>query len=297
MGAPTFDLQSHSTYSDGELSPADTVRAAYRSGVEVLALTDHDGVGGVEQATESARALGVKLIPAVEISTIDFVEEDGTPVLTRDLHICGYGIDPANQALREQLKRSRTDRQRRSDAMAEALIELGWHLDERVLEKQHAGGGSVGRPHLALAVVAHSGNVERLARERLTDPTEFLLAYLTEGRPAFRPRYAPSVGEAIALIHEAGGLAVWAHPFFDLGAEEVVRDSADRFRAIGLDGIEAFYVTHTRAQAEMVADYCTRYQLLSTGSSDFHGPTHSRFNRFRAFDTYGLEPHLGSLLA
>jgi predicted metal-dependent phosphoesterase TrpH len=181
--------------------------------------------------------------------------------------------------------------------MAEALIELGWHLDERVLEKQHAGGGSVGRPHLALAVVAHSGNVERLARERLTDPTEFLLAYLTEGRPAFRPRYAPSVGEAIALIHEAGGLAVWAHPFFDLGAEEVVRDSADRFRAIGLDGIEAFYVTHTRAQAEMVADYCTRYQLLSTGSSDFHGPTHSRFNRFRAFDTYGLEPHLGSLLA
>jgi predicted metal-dependent phosphoesterase TrpH len=295
MGAPTFDLQSHSTYSDGELSPADTVRAAYRAGVEVLALTDHDGVGGVEQATTSARALGVKLIPAVEISTLDS-GADATSGLARDLHICGYGIDPGNAALREQLKRSRDDRDRRADSMAEALIELGWHLDERVLEKQRAGGGSVGRPHLALAVLAHSGNVERLARERLTDPTEFLVAYLTEGRPAFRSRFAPSVEEAIALIHEAGGLAVWAHPFFDLSADQDVRESADRFRAVGLDGIEAFYVTHTRAQAQMAANYCTRYQLLSTGSSDFHGPGHSRFNRFRAFETYGLEPHLRPLL-
>jgi 3',5'-nucleoside bisphosphate phosphatase len=296
MSAPTFDLQSHSTYSDGELSPADTVRAAYRAGVEVLALTDHDGVGGVEQAATSARPLGVKLIPAVEISALDSGVGHATSAVARDLHICGYGIDPANEPLREQLKRSREDRERRSDAMAEALIELGWHLDERVLEKQRAGGGSVGRPHLASAVVAHSGNVERLARERLTDPTAFLVAYLTDGRPAFRSRNAPSVEEAVALIHRAGGVAVWAHPFFDLATDADVHGSADRFRAFGLDGIEAFYVTHTRAQVEMVTGYCTRYQLLTTGSSDFHGPTHSRFNRFRAFETYGIEPHLGSLL-
>jgi predicted metal-dependent phosphoesterase TrpH len=146
MGAPTFDLQSHSTYSDGELSPADTVRAAYRSGVEVLALTDHDGVGGVEQASESAGALGIKLIPAVEISTIDFVDDAGAPVVTRDLHICGYDIDPTNEALREQLKRSRTDRQRRADAMAEALIELGKAARRRRLRRSAAPRTGRDRP-------------------------------------------------------------------------------------------------------------------------------------------------------
>jgi predicted metal-dependent phosphoesterase TrpH len=179
--------------------------------------------------------------------------------------------------------------------MAEALKELGFELDERALAARSARGESIGRPHLAQAVVGVDANRRRLAAEDLLDPTAFLVAYLTEGRPAFAPRKAPSVAEAIELIHGAGGMAVWAHPFWDLADPIQVLATIDRFRAAGLDGVEAFYVTHTREQTELLAGRCVQLGLLSTGSSDFHGPEHRTFSRFRAFETYGLEPALGPL--
>jgi hypothetical protein len=148
---------------------------------------------------------------------------------------------------------------------------------------------------LAQAVVSLQSNRKRLAAEGLLDPTAFLVAYLIEGRPAFRHRAAPTVDEAIELIHGAGGLAVWAHPFWDIDQPAAVLEAIDRFRAAGLDGVESFYVTHNREQTQLLVDRCAELGLLSTGSSDFHGPQHHKFSRFRAFDTYGLEPALGPL--
>jgi predicted metal-dependent phosphoesterase TrpH len=105
------------------------------------------------------------------------------------------------------------------------------------------------------------------------------------------------VAEAIDAIHEAGGVAVWAHPFWDIPEPRDVLAAIDRFEADGLDGVECFYLTHTREQTSLLAGHCAESGLLSTGSSDFHGPGHPLMGAFRAFSTYGLSPRLGPIAA
>jgi 3',5'-nucleoside bisphosphate phosphatase len=285
--APTFDLQSHSIHSDGALRPREVVAAAADAGVELLSLTDHDSIDGVAEASAAASEAGIRLVPGVEISALD--------VNQLDLHILGYVVDPGDTALLRRLDYFRQDRRRRAVAMAEALTELGFELDESVLEARAAEGKSVGRPHLAEAVVNHPANATRLAAEHLQDPSAFLAAYLIDGRPAFRTRESPTVPEAIEAIHDAGGVAVWAHPFWDISSSEEVLGTIDRFRAAGLDGVECFYATHTQEQALLLAGRCGELDILTTGSSDFHGPRHREFSRFRAFSTYGREPALGPI--
>ncbi len=287
MNAPTFDLQSHSVCSDGELTPSETVRAAHAAGVQTLALTDHDTVEGVPEAQRTAQELGIRLVPAVEISVLD--------PAAQDLHVCGYGVDPSDGPLAASLLQSRHDREHRSEEMAATLRRLGWQVDDELLKRRRAEGKAIGRPHLAQAVVGLEDNTERLAAEGLGTATDFLVAYLIEGKPAFTQRQAPSAAEAISLIHAAGGVAIWAHPFWDVAEAEAVARTADRFRSVGIDGLEVFYVTHTREQVQLLHAYCAGHHLLMTGSSDFHGPHHSRFNAFRSFSTYGLEPYLGPI--
>jgi 3',5'-nucleoside bisphosphate phosphatase len=285
---PTFDLQSHSVHSDGSLAAPAVVAAAAEAGVELLALTDHDTVAGIREAAQEAASDGrLQVVPAVEISTID--------AGGRDLHVLGYLIDDLDPRLVARLGEARGARQRRAEAIAQALTELGFELNEDALRARLDSGQSVGRPHLAEAVVSHPANTARLRSEGTTDPSAFLEAYLIEGRPAFRPRTAPSVAEAIAMIHEAGGLAVWAHPFWDILSPQAVLDSVDRFRSYGLDGVECFYPTHGPEQVALLTERCERLGLLRTGSSDFHGPGHRQFSRFRAFSTYGHEPLLGPI--
>jgi 3',5'-nucleoside bisphosphate phosphatase len=285
--SPTFELQGHSTYSDGELAPAEVVRAAKQAGVALFSLTDHDSVEGVPEAIDEAAELGIRLAPGVEISVLD-------PVAS-DLHLCGYLIDHLDQALQTQLARSREDRGRRAERMIAALERHGWSVDRQALDERLATGATVGRPHLAQAVVTHPANAKRLGDERLTSSSEFLVAYLIEGKPAFSPREAPSIAEAIELIHGAGGVAVWAHPFWDVESDGEVIATLERFTALGLDGVEAFYVTHTQAQTDLLVRRATELSLLTTGSSDYHGPHHRQFNRFGQFSTYGHEPNLGRL--
>jgi predicted metal-dependent phosphoesterase TrpH len=161
-------------------------------------------------------------------------------------------------------------------------------VDEAALADRRRTGRPVGRPHLAAAVVAHPRNRGRLEREGLTDATDFLVAYLIPGRPGFLPRTTPTVAEAIDLIHGAAGIAVWAHPFWDYDDPDAARASLDDFAADGLDGVEAFYVAHTEPQTRLLVDRARELGLFTTGSADFHGPEHPRFNRFRAFELHGL---------
>ncbi len=288
MTAPTFDLQSHSTYSDGALPPAEVVAHAAAAGVQLLALSDHDTVDGVAEALDAARAHdGLRVVPAAELSTIDGEYED--------LHVVGYGVDHADAAFLATLERFRVDRGARADRMAEALVDCGWQLDRSTLDERRAQGLPIGRPHLAQAAFDHPANAARIADEGLADFGKLLEAYLIPGAPAYRRRTTPTVGEAIDAIHAAGGVAVWAHPFWDVDAPEEVVATIDRFAGLGLDGVEAFYVTHTREQTEVAERAARERGLLTTGSADFHGPDHPRFNAFRAFDLYGLEPRLGRL--
>jgi predicted metal-dependent phosphoesterase TrpH len=285
--APTFDLQSHSTYSDGALAPGDVVARAARAGVELLALSDHDTVDGLDEALEAAAREGLKLVPAAELSTVDGDYED--------LHVLGYGIDHHDPALLERLEAFRADRGVRADRMADALEELGFALDRAPLEARRAAGLPIGRPHLAQAAFDHPDNAARIAEEGLPDFGKLLEAYLIPGAPAYRRRTTPTVTQAIDVIHAAGGVAIWAHPFWDLDAAPEVVETIERFAAAGLDGVEAFYITHTREQTLLVADTCTRLGLLTTGSADFHGPDHPRFHAFRAFDLHGVTPDLGPI--
>jgi predicted metal-dependent phosphoesterase TrpH len=284
---PKFDLQSHSDQSDGAFRPGEVVKLAAKAGVELLSLTDHDSVDGVPEAREAAAEAGLRIVAGVEISALDRSRGD--------LHILGYLIDENDRTLGTRLETFRHERERRAEAMAGAIRQLGYELDEGTLLQRSREGKSIGRPHLAQAAVEHPANAARLEREGLTDPSGFLVAYLTESGPAFRPRQAPSVEQAIQVIHDAGGLAVWAHPFWDVKNPDEVLTSIDRFAAAGLDGVECFYVTHDRSQSELLDDRCKRLELLTTGSSDFHGPSHREFSRFRAFSTYGRTPNLGPL--
>ena len=285
--APTFDLQSHSRHSDGALTPSEVVATAAAAGVELLALSDHDSVDGVAEAARAAASAGIGLVPAVEISSI---HDDKA-----DLHILGYRIDPCDRELLACLASCRGQREGRAAAIVAAIRRLGFEVDESMIDARAAQGKSIGRPHIAQAVVAHPANARRLAAEDRGEPSAFLVGYLIEGAPAFVPREGPSVAESVAAIHAAGGVAVWAHPFWDVSEADLVLAMIDRFRAYGIDGVECFYPTHSRAQAELLADRCEQLDMLSTGSADFHGPEHRQFSRFRAFSTYGRTPRLGPI--
>jgi predicted metal-dependent phosphoesterase TrpH len=282
VSGPAFDLQSHSLHSDGALPPREVVAAARAAGVELLALTDHDTVNGVGEAIEAAKAEGIRVVPGAELSSIDGDHED--------LHILGYLIDHESPALLAALEDFRADRALRAGRMADALRELGFALD-----LPDRGGSPIGRPHLAQAVFEHPANSMRIREEEIVNSSKLLEAYLIPGAPAYRRRTRPTVADAIEVIHAAGGVAVWAHPFWDVDAEAAVLDAIDRFAADGLDGVEAFYVTHTERQTRLVAGHCDERGLMTTGSADFHGPDHPRFNRFRAFELHGLDPNLGRI--
>jgi predicted metal-dependent phosphoesterase TrpH len=287
---PRFDLQSHSTNSDGELAPAEVVRTACEAGVELLALSDHDTVGGVSEALAAGERFGVRVVPAVEISAIDH-----GPAADRELHILGYRIDHAGALLTERLEEFLADREQRTLRMAAALRELGFELDEAEIARRRAAGQPIGRPHVAAAVLAAGANAARLQQEGIADIGDLIRAYLIEGRPAYRLRDTPTVRQAIEAIHQAGGVAIWAHPFWDISEPAEVLDTVERFSALGIDGVEAFYITHTAEQTQLLVERCEALGLLTTGSADFHGPGNAQFNRFLAFETYGLEPNLGPI--
>ncbi|HEX4109387.1 MAG TPA: PHP domain-containing protein [Solirubrobacteraceae bacterium] len=285
---PRFDLQSHSTCSDGALPPAGVVAAAAAAGVQALALSDHDSVEGVAEAIAAGREHGVRIVRAVEISAIHRGE--------LDLHILGYGIDHEHPALAEALEAYRRDRDLRAHRMGQALIELGFTVDLSFIDERQAAGQTVGRPHLAEAVVGEPANAERLAAEGIDGISPMIASYLIEGKPAFRMREIPTVSQAVELIHRVGGVAVWAHPFWDIKDAEDVGETIGVFRDWGIDGVEAFYVTHDREQTLFAAEQARSRGMLTTGSSDFHGPEHKLFSRFCAFELHGLTPELGPIL-
>ena len=287
MSAPTFDLQSHSVASDGALQPAEVVAAAHAAGVELLALSDHDTVDGLDEAFEAAAATGgeLTLVSAVEISSLD--------ASGKDLHILGYGIDHHDPALLARLELWREDRWTRGERMAEAMRENGWQVTLPV-----RGDQPLGRPHIAAAIFNDPANADRTAAEGLTNPTELLVAYLIPGKPGYRDRTAPTVGQAVEAIHQTGGKAIWAHPYWDFkeaDKHEAARDALERFAALGGDGVEAFYISFDEEQTRRLVELAAGLDMLTTGSADFHGPDNPTFSSFRNFSLYGLEPNLGPI--
>jgi predicted metal-dependent phosphoesterase TrpH len=259
-----LDLQSHSTVSDGELPPAAVVAAGAKAGVTTLALTDHDSVDGLEEADGAAREEGITLVPAAEMSCVHESIDD--------LHMLGYWIDRA--AISPACERAQEERVTRARQIVERLSSQGVEVTFEDAIAQAGGASSVGRPHIAKA-----------AGVKPDEMSPFFEEWLVPGAKAFVARTWPTAAEAVTLIHEAGGAAVLAHPFWDMDSpEDVGRLIAD----LPLDGVECFYPSHTRAQTEFLLEVCRDRGLAATGSSDFHGPSHKMFNAFCAYPTYDL---------
>src|ERR687897_187737 len=237
---PDFDLQSHSVESDGALAPAEVVARAAADGMRLMALTDHDTVDGVEAALRAAREHGLRCSPAAELSSVSGEFED--------LHVCGYELRHDDPALRDTLADFRADRGRRIWAMADRLEELGFVLDRSELRAREASGAPLGRPHLADAVLAHPANAAKLRAEGIEGKDTLFPPYLVPGAVAYVARSRPTVEDAIDVIHAAGGVAVWAHPFWDIAEPETVLAAIARFAAAGLDGVEVFYASHDEGQ-------------------------------------------------
>lgn len=243
------DLHTHSTASDGRLSPAEVIRKAAESGLTVVALTDHDTVDGIEPALAAAKTFPwLTVIPGVEIST---------DVPEGEVHMLGYFIDYTHPELEATLRRMRLSRLGRAQGMITKLGNLGLPIEwERV--KEIAGGGSVGRPHLAQAM---------LEKGYITSIKEAFDKYIAWGKPAYVARDKMTPVEAVTLILRANGLPVLAHPLFIKDPEAMVIT----LKAAGLVGIEAYYDSYTAEEINRLVTLAKRYRLIATGGSDYHG--------------------------
>ncbi|HEY5976511.1 MAG TPA: PHP domain-containing protein [Solirubrobacterales bacterium] len=263
-----IELQSHSTHSDGQLGAGEVVERAAQAGVTTLALTDHDAVAGVPEAAEAASRVGIELVPAVEMSCVhEFAE---------DLHVCGYWVDL--ERIGPACERAQQERRNRAGEIVENLRREGFDLTLDDAIREAGGADSIGRPHIARAAGATG------------DLGPFFEEYLVPGAKAFVPRRWPTAEQAVELIHEAGGAAVVAHPYWDI---EDPAEVEQLIRAIGFDGIETFYPPHTKQQTEHLLSLCDELDLVATASSDYHGPTHKTFSKFGDYETHGLgEPQV-----
>jgi predicted metal-dependent phosphoesterase TrpH len=244
-----IDLHVHTNASDGKYPPAELVALAARSGLSLLAITDHDTISGIAPALEAARAFpDLKIIPGVEISS----HAPGSEV-----HVLGYFIDSGNPELLKQLATLGESRQDRAKAIVEKLRGLGLDISlERVQEI--AGDGSIGRPHIAQALM-EKGYVSSFQ--------DVFTRYIGQGGPAYVERIKLTPDEAVKLILRCGGLPVLAHPSTINDAEAVV----SRLAAAGLVGLEAYYKDYSNEQRQDMVDLAARYKLIATGGSDFHG--------------------------
>ncbi len=248
------DLHIHSTASDGRYSPQEIVRKAAALGLEAIALADHDSIDGIAPALEEARQLKKpQFIPAVEVST---------DVPTGEVHVLGYFIDYTSEEFTDALGRFRTSREGRAQGMVAKLADLGIHISwERV--REIAGSGSVGRPHIAQAM---------LEKGYISAIKEAFDKYIARDGPAYVEREKMTPVEAVKLIVRSHGVAVMAHPFTIPEPEALIVE----MKAAGLAGLEAYYNGYTSEDIGALLALAKNHGLIVTGGSDYHGLDESR---------------------
>lgn len=271
------DLHTHTTASDGVLAPAALVALAKAAGVGLLAVTDHDTVDGLAEAAEAARRLGVALVAGIELSSTVALPPpahapEAAPVVA-EVHLLGLGVDPGHGPLRDHTAALRLARAERAAAIVARLNDLGVPVTLDAVERR-AAGGVLARPHLAAEVVAVGA---------AADVGEAFARYLRDGGPADLPKPSlPTAREAIRLVHDAGGLAVAAHPAL-LPSDDVL----DVLVRAGLDGIEVRHPTHGPISERAYREEARRFGLCRTGGSDYHG---LRADDGARLGAYGLDP-------
>jgi len=241
------DLHMHTTYSDGARTPSEVVVSAKQAGLDIISLTDHDSVSGIDEAIETGKANGVEVIAGMELSA----NYNGF-----EIHILGYFMNHRDKSLVESLGAFQAARRERAQRIVDKLNKLNIPLDlDDVLE--HVTGDSVGRPHIATALVneGHAASYQQAFNK-----------YLGDGRPAYERKHHFSPEETIQLITQSGGLSFLAHPGRSISEELLLRLING-----GLDGIEVVHPAHTPELANYYRGIVNEYFLLESGGSDFHG--------------------------
>lgn len=251
-----IDLHVHSTASDGTETPSRLVEMAEDIKLSAIALTDHDTVSGVQEFLDAGARLGVKTIPGVEISSWD---------RSKELHIVGLFIDPHNKELVEFLEKMREERFLRNRLIIHRLQNMGYSISEDEVSVV-AGGESIGRPHIAQVLVkkGYFGDIQ-----------EVFDSLLKRGKRGYIARSLKRPDVICRLIHNAGGVAIWAHPVSGQhsGERAYVKKMLKGLVPAGLDGIETFYTTFNRNQTALLDELAETFGLLRSGGSDYHGHT------------------------
>lgn len=242
------DLHCHTSASDGQFSPAKVVRLASETGLKALAVTDHDTTRGLEEADHKAKQLGIILVKGIEINS----DGDG-----KEVHVLGLGMDEKNSYLQGKLLELREKRVARIKQILDKLNKLGMDISyEEVLN--YAQGDSVGRPHVAQALVKY---------KYADNFKEAFNKYLRLGAPAYVPREKITPALAIQIIREAGGVAVLAHP-----GKKILKTEIVKWIHMGLQGIEVNHPDHSPQEIRDYTKMAKKMELIATGGSDFHGP-------------------------
>ncbi|MCX5993812.1 MAG: PHP domain-containing protein [Chloroflexi bacterium] len=238
----------HTTASDGRLTPAELVALALERGLEVISITDHDSVGGVEEALAAAGSSGkITVVPGVEINT---------DLATGELHVLGYFIDYRDEGLVAALARIRESRVGRAQKMIEKLRELGMPVDwQRVLDL--ARGESICRPHIAQAM---------LEKGYVSDEREAFERYIGRDGPAYIGREKAGPADAVRIVKKAGGIPVLAHPADIANVDNIIVE----LKVAGLAGLEAYYGQYDSKTVKRCVKMAARHGLLTTGGTDYH---------------------------
>ena len=246
-----IDLHTHTTASDGSLSPTELVQLARQQGVSALAVTDHDSVDALPEAMAAGEQLGIRIIPGIEISCTYHNTE---------LHILGYFINPAHPRLKPALAGYLVSREGRNLKLIERLCDLGLYLTYEEV-KTYAGAATIGRPHIA-QIMLKKGYVNSVA-------AAFDL-YLADDGPAYVARPLPTPQDAISLIRDIGGVPVLAHPMYTR-LKISTNALCEELQSYGLGGLETLHSSHTIQQADRLRSIAREHGLINTGGSDFHG--------------------------
>lgn len=244
-----IDLHSHSKASDGQFPAAEVAERAAAGGLAVWALCDHDTVAALPAAASAAARLGMRFVPGIELSAF---------LGRKEIHLLGHFVDPEHPALKQFEDLLAVRRRIRNEQIVEKLAALGVRIRVEDIDK-FSGGKTVGRPHVARAIV-EAGAVATVK--------EAFDLYLGEGKPAYVQRYRLEADEAVRLVRSAGGTVTVAHP----GVSKVDRGDAIRLKQAGIDGIEVQHIEHNPSVREKYLRLAEELDLVPTAGSDYHGP-------------------------
>lgn len=259
----TVDLHMHTTASDGRLSPTELVELAASKGLRTIAVSDHDTTAGLAEAQRAVnRIQGMRLIPGIELSC---------DVPGGEVHMLGYFMDTSDAGFQHTLEVFREGRLARGEGMVGKLGEFGLHIEwERVLEI--AGDASVGRPHIAQALVEAG---------YFSEPAEAFREYLGRNGKAYVERAKLTPADAVRMLNDVGGVAVFAHPWFERRGgepepEQSLIETVEELKAAGLHGMEVHYAMYDDATVDWLADLARAYDLIPCGGSDYHHSGNAR---------------------